>query len=263
MTTQALTRSGAGVLVEASDASEPAFSEHLRGLLDDHRFVVVRGALPTVASAIELLSRFGPINEASTRQDGQLIVESTDDDEVFRSNSPLPLHKDGLLTGFDVTVVGIYCMEFRQITNGRTYVSDANVALKELSAEDITLLRENGVEGTAVDNTGYYRSEFTETWHHFPSFKALPGRAPSLNLGLPHGPGEPESWRIRVAGVSKEVSNKILTALRAALLDEAYVYFHEWTEGDLLLMDNYAVLHGREAFQGTQRRLANLQVLKD
>ncbi|GEM_PF-2232973 len=263
MSMQTLTRSGAGVLIEPTHAADASLADRLHELLDQYRFVVVRGGLSHVDDAVALLSHLGRINEASTRVQGQVLVEPNQDAEVFRSNSPLPLHKDGILTGFDVTVVGIFCVEFRHITDGRTYVSDANVALERLNPADVALLRENGVEGMAVDNSGYYRSDYTESWHPFPAFKALPGREPTLNLGLPHRPGEPESWRLRVAGVDEETSERILLALRGALLNDLFVYFHQWHEGDLLIMDNYEVLHGREGFEGSHRRLANIQVLKD
>jgi alpha-ketoglutarate-dependent taurine dioxygenase len=43
-------------------------------------------------------------------------------------------------------------------------------------------------------------------------------------------------------------------------MDERYCYYHSWSEGDLLLLDNKRTLHGREAFKG-QRSLANIQVI--
>ena len=129
---------------------------------------MIRGALPTAADAVATLRRFGPINEAKTRQDGAVIVEARGDDEVFRSNGALPLHKDGLLTGFDVILVGIYCVHFQEVSGGRTYVSDANVALRELAPEDVETLRSNGLEVMAVDASGYYRREFEAVWHRFP-----------------------------------------------------------------------------------------------
>ena len=259
---ETLTRSGAGVLVRPRALPHPAFTDELGALLARYRFVLVRGALPEQRDAVGLMSRFGPINNASTRSDGAVVVETRDDDEVFRSSAALPLHKDGLLTGFDITLVGIYCIDFKGITAGRTYVSDANRALERMPPEHVALLRENGIEGMPVDNTGYYKAAHM-LWHPAPAFRARPGEPPTLNLGLPHAPGEPESWRVRVAGVSEARSDEVMRSLRAALLDEDYTYFHDWQEGDLLVMDNYAVLHGREAFEGQKRRLANIQVLAE
>lgn len=263
MSNRTLTPSGAGALLEPDGLDEPGFVADTLRLLERQRFCVIRGALPTAADAVATLRRFGPINEAKTRQDGAVIVETQGDDEVFRSNGALPLHKDGLLTGFDVILVGIYCVHFQEVSGGRTYVSDANVALRELPPEDVETLRSNGLEAMAVDASGYYREEFESVWHRFPAFKARPGRAPSLSMGLPHAAGEKESWRVRVADVTRAESDRILAALRDAFLNANYVYYHDWREGDLLLMDNYAVLHGREAFEARRRALANIQVLSE
>ena len=256
-----LTRSGAGRLVTAHDLSGQEPRPFLEEVLEESRFAVVRGALASANEAVELLRAFGPINEAETRKDGAVLVEDHADDEVFRSNAPLPLHKDGILTGFDVRLVGIFCADYVDVTGGRTYVSDATAALERIPAEHLELLRANGVEGMAVDGTGYYRSEYEAVWHRFPAFRAWPGREPTLALGLPHAPGERESWRVRVADVDEETNAAVLRSLREALLHDDVTYYHDWKEGDLLLMDNYAVLHGREGFEGRRRRLANIQVL--
>src|SRR5262245_268819 len=256
-----LTQSGAGVLVEDPDVKAPGFPDRMRALLERHRFALLRGGLPTLQDAIDAMRRLGPLNEAQARREGALIIEAGADEEVFRSHGALPLHKDGLLTGFDVAIVGIYCVQFRDVVGGRTLVSDVHAALEEVPAADVELLRRQGLDGLAVDNTGHYRSDFASDWHHFPAFRTRPGNETRLSLGLPHAPGERESWRVRVAGVSPEESARVLGALRRAFLDERYLYVHDWREGDLLLMDNDVVMHGREAFEATSRRLANIQVL--
>lgn len=255
-----LTRSGAGALLEPGPVAASHLAETLREVLDERRFALVRGALATLPEAVALLEHFGPINQAETRVDGAVLVDVRDD-EVFRSNGALPLHKDGLLTGFDVRVVGIYCVEFENVRGGRTYVSDANRALERMDQGDLTILREQGVEGLAVDRSGYFREEHSQNWYRVPAFVPDGRGRDSLHLGLPHAPGERESWKVRVAGVPAEVSDRVLGSLRRALLDEDHVYWHDWQVGDLLVMDNYAVLHGREAFSGDRRRLGNVQVL--
>lgn len=239
------------------------WSRKLRRLLDERRFVLVRGGPQSVAEAVELLRQFGPINAAETRVDGAVLVDVGKADEVFRSNGALPMHKDGLLTGFDVRLVGIFCVDYRNVVGGRTYVSDANRALCEMDPEDLGILREQGVEGLAVDRSGYFLEEHNQRWFRLPSFVPDPRGVPSLHLGLPHAPGERESWKVRIPDVEQAVSDRVLDSLRSALFDEQYIYWHEWREGDLLLMDNYAVMHGRESFTGDRRRLANIQVLAE
>lgn len=191
------------------------------------------------------------------------MVEDQGEGEVFRSSCALPLHKDGGLTGFEVRLIGIYCVAFRQVDGGQTYVSDAGRAMKGFPAEDEALLRKHGCEALAVDDTGYYRSDFSGRWHPIPAFRDLPQGGTTLRIGLPHTPGEPESWRIRVRDVDSEISDRIFANLRACLLDPEYTYHHAWQEGDLLLLDNDSVMHGRDAFTAERRALANIQVLAE
>jgi len=257
-----LTPSGAGVMLERDVLDQPGSIATIQALLDEYRFLVIKQAFDHANDAVSFLAQFGPINEASTRTDGSVIVDDIKESkDVFRSDLALPLHKDGILTGFDVVLVGIYCVDFDQVTGGRTYVSDSERALTQVPKPDVELLRTNGIEGMAVDSGDYYREEYVAKWHHFPAFKAKAGRAPSLHLGLPHAPGEPESWRLRVAKVEQERSDEILLSLRNALLNDEFVYYHDWTAGDIILIDNYAALHGREAFKAQSRKLANIQVV--
>jgi alpha-ketoglutarate-dependent taurine dioxygenase len=261
-----LTRSGAGALLELDSAPSGGRArdriQELREILRQHRFALVRGGPRSVAEAVELLGQFGPINTAETRVDGAVLVDVGRNDEVFRSNEALPLHKDGLLTGFDVRLVGIYCVDFRDVVGGRTYISDANRALAKMDPTDLAILRRQGVEGLAVDRSGYFLEEHNRRWYRLPAFIDDANGQPCLHLGLPHAPGERESWRVRIPEVEPAVSDRVLGSLRKALFHEDFVYWHSWREGDLLLIDNYAVLHGREAFTGSRRRLANIQVLK-
>lgn len=259
---QPLTPSGAGILLCGSDLP-PAMQRipALTDLVRDHGFAVVREAADSLAEAVDLMRGFGPINEAKTRTEGAVIVEDQGAGEVFRSSSALPLHKDGGLTGFDVRLIGIFCVAFRGVVGGQTFVSDAERAMRNFPAEDKALLLRHGCEALALDDTGYYRSDFSGQWHPLPAFREIPQRGHTLRIGLPHAPGEPESWRIRVPDVAAEVSDRIFANLRACLLDPEYTYHHAWREGDLLLLDNDSVMHGREAYTAERRALANIQVL--
>ncbi len=46
--------------------------------------------------------------------------------------------------------------------------------------------------------------------------------------------------------------------LRTADIAEELTFDLEWQRGDVALVDNFAVMHGRRAFQGTRKVLASL-----
>jgi alpha-ketoglutarate-dependent taurine dioxygenase len=258
---ESLTASGMGKRLGRAERAILGDSTALSAELRTHGCLVIEQAFATMEEAVALLGTLGPINDAPTRRDGAVLVEARQNEEVFRSSAALPLHKDGILTGFDVTAVGIYCMAFASVKGGRTFVSDAVSALEVIDSEHMRLLQQYGMEARSVDRPGYYCEEFQDGWTWFPALRARPGESETLNIGLPHEPGERASWQVRVAGVPEAKSDEILCELKGALLREERVYYHAWECGDLLLMDNYRVMHGREAFCASRRVLANIQVL--
>lgn len=251
-----LTASGAGRRLPANPDSPLPASARLRAWLDEHRFLVVSGAARDVDGARRWLARLGPPIEHERRADGVLELDgSKDDSEVLRGCAGMPLHKDGLLMGIDVPYVGIFCERFRDVEYGRTRICDAQSALEALPDELLTLLRTRGIEAQAVD-TDYYLKE-GGTWHPLPALIETP-EGQSLNLGLPYDEGDRPSWRVRVAGVDPATSDAALAELRRVLHGPRFTYQHAWREGDLLLLANHRVLHGREPYRG-DRVLANLQ----
>ncbi len=77
-------------------------------------------------------------------------------------------------------------------------------------------------------------------------------------LVVPHAvSGEPMlyiSWMMidSIIGLPEEESEELLRELASYLHDPDYVYRHEWRNGDLVIWDNVAVLHGRDA-TGSER----------
>lgn len=248
-----LTGSGMGRVLE-TDEPDP---DGLAALIAEAGFVVLRGACRALGDANRVMSGLGPLVKHDKRKDGVLELDGTkDEEEVLRGREFMPLHADGLGMGIDVRIVGIFCQEFRSVRDGRTFVSDTAGALPALPAETRAVLAERGIELQPVD-TSYYTIP-GDRWHCVPAIVDGP-RGPALSMGFPYRPGRRASWRARLPGLPAEESDQRLFELEALLLDPRYAYFHDWVEGDLLLIDNKSCLHGREAYEG-QRTLHNLQV---
>ncbi len=55
---------------------------------------------------------------------------------------------------------------------------------------------------------------------------------------------------------------EFISRMKARLYDKRFCYEHAWQEGDLLLADNHALLHGRNAFsKDSPRHLRRVQIL--
>ena len=97
--------------------------------------------------------RAGRAGEEGVRE----LDGSKDAEEVLRGQEYMPLHKDGLLMGLEVSWVGIWCERFRGVTDGRTHVCDSAGALDALSPALVQTLEQRGIEGVGVV-AGYLES---------------------------------------------------------------------------------------------------------
>lgn len=262
MTTQfnyaPLTASGCGAVI--SDRKLTDFTkEEIWSLIDQYRWLAFKGNPVNEEEVGGFLGQFGNLTQNDRRKGVVLKLDGSKDQEgeVLLGEGFLPLHRDGALMGTNVALVGIFCVEFKNIQfGGRTFITDTEGALKDVPQEYIDLLRERGIEGKPVDR--YYMKSADE-WHHIPGFIEVEGKS-YLNVGFPSPEGEKPSWLMRIPGVDDAKFREVFNALEKVMMDEKYCYYHDWKEGDLLLLDNRKTLHGREAFTG-QRSLANIQVL--
>jgi len=254
-----LTASGKGRIIDLSgvDANE-LDSMDWQQVLRANGFLVLQNAGSRLEHARVIMSRLGNLVDHEKRNDGILELDgSKDEDEVLRGQEYMPLHKDGLLMGLEVNVVGIFCYRYRNVTDGRTFITDMKAAMKDMDPGHLEILESNGIEGQAVD-TSYYIAK-AGIWHPIPAISHLDDGW-ALHMGFPYKRDERASWRVRVAGVSQSTSDAILNSVEHVLMNEPYIYYHAWKEGDMLLMDNQRVLHGRESFTG-DRTLVNMQVI--
>jgi len=58
-----------------------------------------------------------------------------------------------------------------------------------------------------------------------------------------------------ILGLTVEESEELLDAVWSHTENEEFVYTHSWRPGDLVLWDNRCVMHRREAFEATDRRI--------
>lgn len=250
-----LTASGRGARI--GDRRFTDFSpEDLTALIRRHGWLAFVNHPVTKDEVLAHLGKLGTLVENDRRKDGVLSLDGSKKDEVLLGEGFMPLHRDGALMGTSVALIAIHCIEHKNVTGGRTFISDIDSAMAEVPARDLELLRERGIEGKPVD--AYYLKP-SDTWHAIPGFIDVDGKS-YLNVGFPYRKGEKASWLVRIPGVDDDECERIFETARAALMNERYCYFHEWHEGDTLLVDNLRTLHGREAFEG-QRALANIQVI--
>jgi alpha-ketoglutarate-dependent taurine dioxygenase len=67
---------------------------------------------------------------------------------------------------------------------------------------------------------------------------------------------------LTVSGVPAQEAGPFMADLSARLHDPEVCYHHEWRDGDIVVVDNHALVHGRNAFRGDpSRHLQRIQVI--
>ena len=84
------------------------------------------------------------------------------------------------------------------------------------------------------------------SWHPLVTTDPVSGK-PSLLLG--------RHSNTRIEGLTDSESRDLLDALWTHATQERFILRHRWQPGDLLLWNNVAVMHRRDAFDATARRL--------
>lgn len=230
--------------------------EEIRALLERYRWLAFTDNPVTVPEVRGHLGKLGELVENERRDQGVLKIDGAKKDEVLLGEGFMPLHKDGALMGTSVAMVAICCVRHREVRGGRTFITDIERAIEDVPSEVLDIIRERGIEAKPVDR---YYLKASDQWYPIRGFIEVAGKS-YLNTGFPYRPGEKASWLMRVPGVDEEKMQEMFDVMRAAMMDARYCYHHEWTEGDVLLLDNLRTLHGREAFEG-DRHLANVQVI--
>lgn len=253
-----LTPSGKGAAITDRRITDFAPAE-IRALLARYHWLAFKGNPVGIEEMIDYLGQYGTLTENDRRQGPVLKIDASKQDqgEVLLGQGFLPLHRDGALMGNNIEIVAICCAEFQNVTGGRTFITDLENGCKQVPAEILEVLYERGIEGRPVDR---YYTKAADTWHAIPGFTETDGER-WLNVGFPYRKDEKPSWVLRIPGVDDDRCMEMFETMRAILMSETYCYYHQWEEGDVLLLDNRKTLHGREAFTGGPRRLANLQVL--
>ena len=234
----------------------------LRDLLTEHKLVVLRGFLG-FRSADEFRdysSLWGPLLE----WDFGTVLEIAEDprarDTVFDS-SCIPLHWDAMFNALCPKVLLFHSVKSPEPQyGGRTTFCDTETLLATAPTEIVERWRRCSVRYTVPKIAHYHGTVVSPLVVPHPDDPARE----VLRFGEPEDEGvkllNPVVREYDHPGYPSE--RDLIIELKAHLHAPRCLYAHEWQDGDLLMADNYRLLHGREAFkERTFRHLQRTQVL--
>ncbi|MEU7567918.1 TauD/TfdA family dioxygenase [Streptomyces fradiae] len=233
----------------------------VRALVAEHRVVVLRRfrAFADKDDLVAYARRWGSILSWNFGEVLDLEVHADPKDYVF-TPGPVPYHWDGAFAEKTPTHQVFQCVKApARGTGGRTTFCDTAMVLDGLPAATRAVW-----EGLSVtyrkEKTAHYGGHITA-----PLVQRHPHTgAPVVRYAEPLAPEDFLSpLFLDVEGLPEGTAPEDFFAeIRERLYDADVMYEHAWEDGDYVVTDNHALLHGRTAFtQGSPRHLRRVHVL--
>lgn len=255
-----------GVLVQGG---APGRSAHelpipaLRELFRREHLVVLRGFAPfeTAEGFADYCARFGEISLWPFGKVLELIEQENPEDHIF-DHRYVPLHWDGMYRPQVPEYQIFHCVKAPAPgQGGRTTFSNTRLALEHAAPEIRALW--SRVTGDYRRKMEFYDSRTVSpvvTRHPFGGHEVIRyNEPPSPAQGAFINPPDQ-----RFTGATADELQVFHRSLQDALYSPAAFYAHEWQAGDVVLADNFTLLHGREGFVSrSPRHIRRVHVLSD
>ena len=191
----------------------------------------------------------------------ELVEHDQAQDHIFDSNY-VPLHWDGMYRKQIPEFQVFQCAQAPpKGSGGQTTFANTSLALRNSSAKELALWKK--VIGTYQRKMEFYDSKTVSpviTDHPFRGYKVIRyNEPPSEKYG--HFINPPI---LDFQGIEEKQLKSFHQSLQNALRSSESFYAHEWHTGDIVISDNFTLLHGREAFVSrAPRHLRRVHVLSD
>lgn len=240
-----------GLLVEATTETASILDlgyEAFDGWVREHRYVVLRGFGQLSKQDFALFGQqlgeplqwpFGAINE--------LKVTSDPKNYIFTNNA-VPLHWDGAFRDKVPYLILFQCLTApRREDLGGTVFADSVRAVAKLPEHLAEKLRKVSIRYT-TEKLAHYGGTVLRPFFHT---HVVTGEN-SIRYAEPVEDLNPVE--VTVPGWSDEEQEELRATMHDVLYDPEISATHYWEDGDFVVADNHALLHGREAFLNPHER---------
>lgn len=237
--------------------------EELKELFHQEHLVLLRGFnnIETKEEFEDYCEKWGEISIWPFGKVLDLIQQDNPEDHIF-DNSYMPLHWDGMYRPQVPEYQIFQCVKAPNAEQGgRTTFSNTILALKNSPKKDIELWEK--VTGIYERKMEFYNSRTMApiiSKHPYKDYSVIRYNEPHLEekgdfVNPPN---------MQFTGIPEQDIDTLHSSLRNALYDKNHFYAHEWQTGDIVINDNFSLLHGREMFfSHSQRHIRRVQVLSN
>ncbi|MBC7691119.1 MAG: TauD/TfdA family dioxygenase [Methylotenera sp.] len=238
----------------------------LRELVWRDRLIVLRGfrtftGIEAPKDLSDYCERWGEVSVWPFGKVLELVEHNNPEDHIF-DNNPVPLHWDGMYRPQVPEFQIFHCVQAPLAgQGGRTTFSNTVQAFED--APERLRASWGKVTGSYERKMAFYDSKTVSPvidTHPLRGFPVIRYNEPPRE-GFGHFLNPPT---LEFKGADDEGHADFHGSLREALYSPRNFYAHEWQEGDLVVADNFSLLHGRESFETkAPRHLRRVHVLSN
>jgi alpha-ketoglutarate-dependent taurine dioxygenase len=220
----------------------------LKQWIDEHRFIVLKGFAPLVGDEMpkfcqtlgELLEwQFGAVNDLRVDPEAK---------NYLYTNRAVPFHWDGAFLPCSPHYIFFHCdVAPDPALGGETLFCDSMRLLADAPPE---------LQKRWADVVITYTTE--KIVHYGGTFSApLLGLHPALGTQVVRYAEPVEDLnpvQLNITGISKDDQPAFIEDMHHRLHDESCCHAYQWESGDIVIADNFALLHGRRAFANEAKR---------
>jgi taurine dioxygenase len=240
-----------GVEIGAVDLSADitdGFVAEVERLLRSEGAVLFRSQQVDDEGQIAFAGHFGKFSQFNP-EDKQSHVYRVSNREGFGKASDILFHADNMFTDYPVKYLMLYGLDVTTdgvpLQGGETMLVNVAQAMDRLSAELVEELAELQCRTVTSDRGSSVR--------------------PCLQTHQVTGQRYPVISQMtdEIFGASPDRGAELIREVGRVLYDEAFIYRHQWREGDLLMWDNCLVQHGRGHYDNSQNRVLRRSAIAD
>jgi alpha-ketoglutarate-dependent taurine dioxygenase len=248
-----------GVVVRAAFEGEPVGKPPARlweELVGRYGVVVARGFAPPTGDALPEFGRllgevlewdFGEVNELRAREGAG---------NYLYTNHEVPFHWDGAFVGRVPRYIVFHCEAAPPDgAGGETLFCDTRRVLEGIAPDVLESWGRIRVT-YSTEKVVHYGGTFTSPLlarHPLSGEQVLRYAEPVDDLN---------PVRLEIEGIAAGSRGAFLLDMRRRLRDPSVCYAHAWRDGDIVVADNHALLHGRRAFAvSAPRHIRRVNVL--
>jgi len=231
--------------------------QELVQLVHQHGYLLIRGRAFNEEAFMSLALSLGPPIRYAFGEVLNMEARAETAESQF-TNASMPLHQDAILNkDTNAQFLSFLCITASRGRGGETLFTDNRAFMSIAPADLLDELR--SVEfGYCALNKDYYDGDAEQGQvvrvRPLTRHPVTGEEVPYLALDDPLDPGR--NYASFVVGYDQERSDALMKRVDQCLRSPDVLIAHEWQEGDVIMLDNFLVCHGRNPSQeGTARRL--------